>query len=107
MIKNDTLIPILNIPMAGIRNQKVKNIVYYEGERRIDKQIENATYDGLVWVDPSFQVAILMDSKVYKSIFTNMYFFDGKGSESLGLPKLEKFKLVFSNPEVKIFEAIF
>lgn len=54
-------------------------------------------FDGMLYIDRSYRFAFLMDKDVSESLFTKMYFFDGEN--------LKLFKLVFNNPEVKIFEV--
>ncbi|MEM5805993.1 MAG: hypothetical protein QXM85_02225, partial [Candidatus Aenigmatarchaeota archaeon] len=53
--------------------------------------------DGMIWIDPSFRLILFMDQKVRDSLFTKMFFFDGRD--------LNNFELVYSNPEVKIYKA--
>jgi dolichyl-diphosphooligosaccharide--protein glycosyltransferase len=100
-IKDNQLVPIINIPQQGIINAVVKEIIFYQNgqERRFAYTNVTNAIDGLVWVDPSFQVAIFMDAQIKESIFTKMFFFDGQG--------LTHFTKVFENPEVKIFRVIF
>ncbi|MEM0333089.1 MAG: STT3 domain-containing protein [Candidatus Aenigmatarchaeota archaeon] len=97
-IKEDKIVPILNIPQQGIINTVVKKLVFvYGGERVFEYSNVTNSIDGMIWSDG--RVAIFMDPKTANSIFTKLYFFDGKN--------LNHFKLVYSNPEVKIFEVIF
>jgi len=105
--KDNKLIPILNFPQQGIRNAVIKDLIYFQGGRQINQVLENATINGLVYVDPTFRFIIFMEENVEKSIFTNMFFFNGEGLKEFEIPKLEHFILRYSNPEVKIFEVIF
>jgi dolichyl-diphosphooligosaccharide--protein glycosyltransferase len=100
-IKNNQLVPILNVPQQGIANVVVKNIIYYQNgiEQKFEYTNITNTIDGLVWVDPSFQVVIFMDAQIKDSVFTKLFFFDGKG--------LTHFEKVFGNSEVKIFKIKF
>jgi dolichyl-diphosphooligosaccharide--protein glycosyltransferase len=100
-IKENQLVPIINIPQQGIINAVVKEIIFYQNgqERRFAYTNVTNAIDGLVWVDPSFQIVIFMDSQIRDSIFTKMFFFDGKD--------LTHFTKVFENPEVKIYKVIF
>jgi len=63
--------------------------------------------DGLLWVDPSFQVVIFMDHSIRDSVFTNMFFFNGDGNKELGISKLNNFELVYQNSEIKLFKVTF
>jgi len=100
-MKDGRLAAVINVPQQGIRNAIVKEIVYYQQGQEIRYKFENVTnaIDGLAWVDPGFGMVIFMDPKIRDSIFTKMFFFDGKG--------LKHFELVYSNPEVKIFKVHF
>ncbi|MEM5829244.1 MAG: STT3 domain-containing protein [Candidatus Aenigmatarchaeota archaeon] len=105
--KDNKLIAILNIPWQGIRNAIIKDMVYFYQGQQINQRIENATLNGLIFVDPSFRVVIFMDENIERAIFTNMFFFNGNGVEEFDIPKLKHFELKYSNPEVKIFELKF
>ncbi len=77
----------------------VKNTAYFiNGEQKNDPY-ENSTLDGTFWLDPSYGFAFYMTPEVQDSIFTKLYFYDGKG--------LEHFKQVYSNGEVKIYKVDF
>jgi len=99
VFKDDKIIPILNVPQQGIFNMVVKKLVFVYQGNMLEFDYSNATQkiDGLVFSDVN--TAIYMDPQTANSIFTRLYFFDGKG--------LKYFKLVYSNPEVKIFEVDF
>ncbi|MEM7821690.1 MAG: STT3 domain-containing protein [Candidatus Aenigmatarchaeota archaeon] len=105
--RDNKLVPIFNFPQQGIRNAVIRDLIYFQQGRQINQLLENATINGLVYVDPSFQLVIFMDESIEKSIFTNMFFFNGEGLKEFGIPKLEHFELRHSNPEVKIFEIVF
>jgi len=105
--KGNKLVAILNLPQQGIRNAIIKDMIYFQQGSQINQRTENATVNGLLFVDPSFQFVIFMDEKIEKSIFTNMFFFNGKGLKEFEIPELKNFELKYSNPEVKIFEVKF
>jgi dolichyl-diphosphooligosaccharide--protein glycosyltransferase len=100
-LKDNQVVPILNIPQQGIVNAVVRDIIFFQNGQEMSFTYSNVTngIDGLVWVDPSFQVAILMEAQIRDSIFTRMFFFDGKG--------LTHFEKVFENSEIKIYKVIF
>ncbi len=101
LIYNDgEWVPVLNIPQQGIRNIIISHIVYFENgqERRLNFTDKPNIIDGMVWVDPSYSVAIFMDAAIRDSIFTKMFFFNGEG--------LKHFELVYQNPETKLFKVI-
>ncbi len=81
--------------------QVVRNVVYFQNGQAQVLQYSNVTntLDGMVWVDPNFGSIIYMDQAVMNSMFTRMFFFSGEG--------LEKFQLVYQNPELKIFKVSF
>ncbi|MEM5815386.1 MAG: STT3 domain-containing protein [Candidatus Aenigmatarchaeota archaeon] len=98
VFKEDKIVPILNVPKEGIINMVVRKLVFvYNGEKSFDYSNITNSIDGMVWSDG--RTAIYMDPKTANSIFTKLYFFDGR--------ELKHFKLVYSNPEVKIFELVF
>ncbi|MEM5867833.1 MAG: hypothetical protein QXG39_07930, partial [Candidatus Aenigmatarchaeota archaeon] len=105
--KDGRLVAILNFPLKNIRNAIIKDMIYFQQGKQINQRIENATVNGLVFIDPSFQFVIFMEEEIEKSIFTNMFFFNGKGIKEFNITKLEHFELRYSNPEVKIFEVKF
>ena len=75
-------------------------------EIRFRTNITNAI-DGLMLIEPGFGVGMFMEQAVRDSIYTNMYFFNGNGVPEFSIPKLNKFKLVYNNPELKIFKVDF
>jgi dolichyl-diphosphooligosaccharide--protein glycosyltransferase len=97
--KDDKIIPILNIPSQGIFNMVVRKLVFVYQGNQYSFDYSNVTnrIDGLVFTDGT--TAIYMDPQTANSMFTRLYFFNGEG--------LKYFKLVYSNPEVKIFEVNF
>lgn len=99
--KDDRLIPIMNLPQQGIRNAIIKEIEYYENGMRKRYNYGNASnvIDGLLWIDPSYRFAIYMDPVIKNSIFSRMFFWNGEG--------LKHFRLVYSNPEIRVFRVIF
>lgn len=101
---------ILNSPAQGVRNVPVRNVMMFQnGQPVVFNAGKNITapIDGLAYIDPSFGSAMYMQPSIENSIFTNMFFFDGKGNAQLGIAPLQKFKLVYSNPEMKIFKVDF
>jgi len=105
--KGDRPVAVLNLPQQGIRNAVIKDLIFFQSGNQINEVTENATIDGLVLLDPTFQIATFMEPSIKNSIFTNMYFFNGEGVSDLGIPKLTKFELVYSNSELKIFKVLF
>ena len=99
--RNDNFVPILNFPNQGVRNVVVRNIVYYDDSgREIHGTVNDTqTIDGMVWVAPGYGTAIFMDEVIKDSIFTKMFFFNGRG--------LTRFSLVYSNNEIKVFKVLF
>jgi asparagine N-glycosylation enzyme membrane subunit Stt3 len=55
--------------------------------------------DGLIWIDPSFRNILYFAPSIKDSIFVRTFFFDGEG--------LKHFKLVYSNPEIRLYKVIF
>ncbi len=99
LLQNGTdLLAVLNSPGQGVRNVIIRDIVFYQnGDKQYSTQANNNTLDGMIWIDPSFRSIIFMEPAIRDSVFTRMFFFDGEG--------LKNFKLVYGNPEVKIFKA--
>jgi len=99
--KNETLVPIINLPQQGIRNMIIEEIDYFDnrGEHRIKFSEYQDTIPGLVWVDPSFRIIIYMDQDTKNSLFSKMFFWNGEG--------LKHFRLVYSNPEARVFKVVF
>lgn len=101
LLQNGTqLLAVMNAPSQGIRNMLVSDVVYYQGgqELRSEATADNVL-EGMVLIDPSFGAAIFMEPSVRDSIFTEMFFFNGRD--------LEKFEMVYQNSEMKIFKAKF
>ncbi len=108
--QNNTVFAVMNSPQQGVRNSPIRDLVLtQQGQPLVINSGRNlvSAVDGLVWVDPSFSVLIFMYPNVRDSVFTNMFFFDGKGESSLGIKPLEKYELVYNNPEVKIYKVDF
>jgi hypothetical protein len=91
-----------------VRNAPIKDLVLYNSGNQFAFTANTTSgvnvVDGLVWVDPGFQQIIFMNSNIRDGIFTNMYFFNGEGIKELGIPPLDKYEMVYNNPEVKIFK---
>jgi len=107
--RNTTLFAIMNSPQQGIRNAPISHMVLYQNGNQIGFRTADmaGVINGMVWIDPSFQNMIFMQPAVRDSVFTNMFFFDGKGAPSVGIPPLKYYNLVYSNPEVKIYKVDF
>ncbi len=90
-----------NQKLVGVYQNRhiVKQMTYYLGGQKESVSYDNATLDGMLWIDPSFQSAFLMTPDVRDSMFTRMYFFDGDD--------LSHFQQVFNNGEVKIYKVDF
>jgi dolichyl-diphosphooligosaccharide--protein glycosyltransferase len=91
--KGSQLVPVYN------NKYIIKEMVFYPSGKETYQSFANATdtIDGLLWVDPSFRLSIFMQPQVRDSVFTKMFFWNGKG--------LNNFDLVFSNSEVKVFKV--
>lgn len=80
----------------------IKELVYFEqnGELRY-LTFQNATdaIDGMLWVEPNFQVAVFMDPAIKDSMFVRLFFWNGEG--------LENFEMVYSNPEIRLYKVNF
>jgi len=55
--------------------------------------------DGLIWMDPSFKSLIYFAPEIKDSIFVKTFFYNGEG--------LDHFKLVYQNPEIKLYRIDF
>jgi len=108
--KDNQLLGVLNIPQQGIRNAIIKDIDYFYQGKEIRYQVnatnQTNTIDGLLWIDPSFQVVIFMDPSVRDSIFTNMFFYNGNGVQEFNISKLKNFELMYTNSEIRIFKVV-
>jgi dolichyl-diphosphooligosaccharide--protein glycosyltransferase len=113
-VNGTSFIPVLNIPEQGIRNRVISRIVYMDVNGSIitkDYSSMPNSIPGFLWALPNFGIAgstgqliapyyvIFMSPEIEDSLFTRMFFYNGQG--------LQNFKLVYQNPEVKIFEVIF
>lgn len=107
--RDNQIVPILNIPQQGIRNAVIKQILFFQNGQPQTFQFNttNNTIDGMLWVDPSFQIVIFMDAPTRDSVFTNMFFFNGEGFQEFGIPKLNKFQLVYPNSEIRLYKVLF
>ncbi|MFQ6062466.1 MAG: STT3 domain-containing protein [Methanosarcinales archaeon] len=78
----------------------INEVVYFENGETKQLVFQNATnvIDGLLWIDPSYNMAIFMEPTIKDSLFTRMFFFNGQG--------LERFQLVYSNAEIRLFKVI-
>jgi len=81
----------------------IKEVVYFDlqtGELQ-HLVFENATdtVDGMLWVDPSYQISIFMDPAIKDSLFTRLFFWNGQG--------LEHFELKLNNPEIRLYKVNF
>lgn len=81
----------------------IKEVVYFSLENGELKYLTfpNATdtIDGLLWVDPSYRMAIFMDPVIKDSLFVRLFFWNGQG--------LKHFEPKYSNPEVRLYKVIF
>ncbi len=98
-VKDGKPVPIANV--QG-KNALIRNLVVYQnGQPNIldfaDGNSTQELVDGLLWVDPGFRNAIFMEGAVRDSLFTRMFFLNGAG--------LNKFTLVYQNPEIKVFKV--
>lgn len=96
--KQNYLVPVYN------NKYLINHMTFYSGGQRQDIDLTNSSInlekiDGLVWVDPSFRNLIYFAPAIKDSIFTRTFFYDGLG--------LEHFKLVYSNPEIKLYKVNF
>jgi len=92
--KGDQLVPVYQ------GRYIIKEVVYFINGQQKYGNFANATnaIDGLLWVDPSFRLAIFMQPGIKDSIFTRMFFWNGEG--------LKHFELVYQNPELRIFKVV-
>ena len=106
--QDNNLLAVLNAPTEGLRNAVSRQLIVFPQGKEL-RIVANSTssVDGMVFIDPSFNVAMFMDKPVRDSIFTNMFFFNGEGIKEFGIQKLEKYELVYSNSEAKIFRVRF
>ncbi|MFQ5970602.1 MAG: STT3 domain-containing protein [Nitrososphaerales archaeon] len=93
-------VPFLELPYRGISNRVISQMVYFdEGEEvKLDhsRDVEN-TIEGLLWVAPNEGTVIFMEPEIADSIFTKLFFFEGRD--------LQHFEQVFGNSDVKIFKV--
>lgn len=86
-----------------MNRDSIRYLVYYSDGTPviIDTSLygKKPSIKGMVILDPSLQYLFFAEEDLANSMFTKMFFLNGLG--------LEKFKLVFNNPEVKIYEVDF
>lgn len=86
-----------------MNKERIRYLVYYSQDQPIiiDQEAFGRKWDRnyMVIIDPTLRYLYIADDEIKDSLFTKMYFLNGSG--------LEKFKLVFSNYEVKIYEVLF
>ncbi|MBU5689729.1 MAG: STT3 domain-containing protein [Candidatus Aenigmatarchaeota archaeon] len=97
--KQGVIFPIYN------NKYLISKIILYDqtGQPRLF-DITNATTSfekvgGLLWVQPDYRVLIYLPPEVENSIFIRTFLFNGEG--------LKHFKLVYSNPEIKLYKVSF
>jgi dolichyl-diphosphooligosaccharide--protein glycosyltransferase len=106
--KDNRTIAVFNYLPQGIRNAIVKDITFFQENRRVNLRLTEAeAIDGLVLVNPDFRYLYFMDGIIRDSLFNNMFFFDGNGVKEFGINELNHFEKVFENQEVKIYKVIF
>lgn len=97
--KPNMLIPVYN------NKYVITKMMFYtqEGQSQlIDLTTHNTTLEkieGLIWIQPDFRSLIYFSPEVANSIFVRTFFFNGQG--------LEHFKLVYSNPEIRLYKVSF
>ncbi|MEM5803965.1 MAG: STT3 domain-containing protein [Candidatus Aenigmatarchaeota archaeon] len=97
--KQNALIPLYN------NKYLVTKMIFYgqDGNPQvIDLSSVNTTLEkieGTMWVQPDFRAIIYLPEQISNSIFVRTFFFNGEG--------LQHFKLVYSNPEIKVYNVIF
>lgn len=75
---------------------KIKKLAFYYNNTPIIYEYEDAEIEGMLYVENNLQFAIFIPKELENSLFTRMFLFNGYG--------LKHFRLVYSNPEVKLFE---
>lgn len=104
--KDNQVFAVINIPTLGVRNAISKDVIVSQnGKQFVVKANATNTIDSLVLLQGSN--ALFLEQPVRDSIFTNMFLFSGNGIPDLGIPKLQKFNLVYSNSQIKIFRVDF
>ena len=97
--KGEKLVPIFNLPQQGIVNSVVQHLVLVYNGVPYELNYTNVTNSVKGTVLLTGENAIYMDPQTSNCILTRLYFYNGYG--------LKHFKLVYANPEVKIFKVIF
>ncbi|MCX8179209.1 MAG: hypothetical protein N3E38_00510, partial [Candidatus Aenigmarchaeota archaeon] len=98
MQKQNMLIPVYN-------KYIITKLVFYDennGWQKIDLSSINTTLekiDGMLIVQPDFRVILYFAPEISESVFVKTFFFNGGD--------LKHFKLVYSNPEIKVYKVIF
>ena len=107
---NTTIIAVMNSPQQGARNAPVNGLILYNsntGQQMHFRPNVTTAVDGMVWVDPSYGYLVFMNANVRQSVFTNMFFLDGKGEPAAGIAPLTRYEMVYENPEFKVFRVNF
>ena len=94
--KAGRLIPVYN------NRYLINHVTYFlQGQQQNDDltnlNVSLERINGLVWIDPSFRNLIYFAPAIKDSIFVKTFFYNGEG--------LEHFKLVYSNPEIKLYKV--
>lgn len=108
--ESGSFVAIMNSPTQGVRNAAIKDLILFQNGQQIGVSAssnQTGVIDGMAWVDPSFGLVVFMNADVRDSIFTNMFFFGGQGNSQAGIQPLERFELVYSNAEMKIYRVNF
>ncbi|MFH8080758.1 MAG: STT3 domain-containing protein [Candidatus Aenigmatarchaeota archaeon] len=101
-----TLLQKQNAIIALYNNKYlITKMVFYDRDNKpqiIDLGSINTTLEkigGVMIVEPNFRIIIYFPEEISNSIFLKTFFFNGEG--------LKHFKLVYSNPEIKVYKVIF
>jgi hypothetical protein len=120
MIYNSPSMP-LPIYVEGINAALFDETIYYNGtntvsvkfnanetnslltslkplESQLNVRFTNQSIPMTVWIPNHFSYIVVIPPNLRDTVFTKMFMLEGQG--------LEHFKLVFNNPQVKIFEVI-
>ena len=97
--KDNKLIPVYN------NNFIINHVTFFlNGQEQEEDLTEYEVssmkkLDGLIWMDPSFKSLIYFAPEIKDSIFVKTFFYNGEG--------LDHFKLVYQNPEIKLYRIDF